>query len=74
MRVGTALRASLRGAYIATVRKCGRASLREFEPACFDEPAGFKGYFSKTALEVRVFGRRFWFVEDATDSSGSVQR
>jgi len=27
-----------------------------FGPAHFDDPAGFKGYFSKTGLKVRVFG------------------
>jgi hypothetical protein len=45
-----------------------------FEPAYLDDPAGFKGYFSKIGLEVRVFGRRLWFVEDRADSFGSIQR
>ena len=45
-----------------------------FEPAQFDDPADFKGYFFEIRLEVRVFGRRLRFVGDRNDSLGSVQR
>lgn len=45
-----------------------------FKPGQFDNPADFKGYFSGTRLEVRIFGRRLGFVEDRTDSFGFVLR
>jgi hypothetical protein len=45
-----------------------------FEPDHFDNPADFKGYFAETRLEVRIFGRRLWFVEDRTDCFGFVLR
>jgi hypothetical protein len=42
--------------------------------AHFDDPAGFKGYFYNTGLEVRMFGSGLRYAQDRIDSFGEPRR
>jgi hypothetical protein len=45
-----------------------------FRPAHFDDPAGFKGYFYKTGLEVRMFGSGLRYAQDRINSFDESRR
>jgi hypothetical protein len=45
-----------------------------FGPVHFNDPAGFKGYFYKTGLEVRVFGSGLRAAQDCADHFVEPQR
>ncbi len=74
MRAWTARRAQFAGRINRNGEGIQESFAAVLEPGHFDNPADFKGYFSEARIEVRVFGRRLWSVEDRTDSFGSVQR